>query len=51
MSLIYFLTGGAFYWLAYRNAPRLEELEATHPARKEAEIIHLYPETVELKAA
>lgn len=51
MSLIYLLTGGAFYWLAYRTAPQVEELEATHPVRVEAEIIHLFPAESDLKAA
>ena len=51
MSLIYFLTGGAFYWLAYRNAPRIEETRATHPAKPETEIIHLFPAETDLRAA
>lgn len=51
MSLIYFLTGGAFYWFAYRNAPTREELDSTHPVKGEAEIIHLFPSETELRAA
>jgi|GEM_PF-6579357 len=51
MSLIYFLTGGAFYWFAYRNAPMREELDGTHPAKREAEVIHLFPSEKELRAA
>jgi hypothetical protein len=46
----YILAAIAFYGLAYRNAPEREEVANTHPIR-EAEIIYLYPEESDLKAA
>lgn len=49
--LLYILTGSAFYWLSYRTAPLVEENLATHPVQSEAEIIYLYPESANLRAA
>ncbi|MBN9500754.1 MAG: hypothetical protein J0H02_03085 [Armatimonadetes bacterium] len=51
MTLLYLISGSAFYWLAYRNAPVQEELDATHPVKQEAEIVHLFPNETELRAA
>lgn len=51
LCLLYILTGTVFYWLSYRLAPVLEDNSTTHPAAPEAEIIYLYPESAELRAA
>jgi hypothetical protein len=49
--LLYILTGSAFYWLSYRNAPFVDDNSTTHPNAPEAEVIYLFPEEGQLRAA
>lgn len=51
MPLLYILTGTAFYWLSYRNAPQVEDNSTTHPQVNEGEVIYLFPESADLNAA
>lgn len=51
MPLLYILTGAAFYWLSYRNAQFVDDNSTTHPQAEQGEVIYLFPEDVELKAA
>jgi len=43
MPLLYILTGTAFYWIGYRQAPAFDEDLDTHPVQN-CEELYLFPE-------